>query len=97
MPATFSWEREWLREASLHELSARALCDVALPGVAAAKQHFVTTTKSPTSPRSPPVVVKPLTLQFSTRRPLDFGAAARAGHHNDEADHTNPGWMSALL
>ena len=26
MPATFSWEREWLREASLHELSARALC-----------------------------------------------------------------------
>ena len=37
MPATFSWEREWLREASLHELSARALCDVALPGVAAAK------------------------------------------------------------
>ena len=79
MPATFSWEREWLREASLHELSARALCDVALPGVAAAKQHFVTTTKSPTSPRSPPVVVKPLTLQFSTRRPLDFGAAARAG------------------
>ena len=79
MPATFSWEREWLREASLHELSARALCDVALPGVAAAKQHFVTTTKSPTSPRSPPVVVKPVTLQFSTRRPLDFGAAARAG------------------
>ena len=79
MPATFSWEREWLREASLHELSARALCDVALPGVAAAKQHFVTTTKSPTSPRSPPIVVKPVTLQFSTRRPLDFGAAARAG------------------
>ena len=41
MPATFSWEREWLREASLHELSARALCDVALPGVAAAKMYGV--------------------------------------------------------